>query len=55
MEIVDKIVKFSEYCAKCKHKDEPETDDTCNECLNNPVNEYSHKPVNYKEAENERK
>ena len=45
----DKIVDFHKYCAICKHFDKEETDDPCFECLDNPVNEYSHRPVNFKE------
>lgn len=40
-----KEVYFSEYCSKCKHKDTAETDTPCSECLADPVNLYSHKPV----------
>ena len=51
MEDIYKEVYFDQYCKTCEHKDEKETDETCNECLTNPVNLYSHKPVNYKEKE----
>lgn len=49
MEDIYKEVYFDQYCKTCEHKDEKETDETCNECLTNQVNLYSHKPVNYKE------
>ena len=49
MEYIDKFVEFQDYCHKCKHKDVPETDDPCNECLTEPVNYYTHRPVNYEE------
>lgn len=44
-------VYFHEYCPKCKYKgvDDTESGEPCNECLDNPVNLYSHKPVNYAE------
>ena len=47
----NKIVDFGEYCKKCEYFD---TDDTkgkepCNSCLAESVNEYSKKPVNFKE------
>lgn len=48
METIMKHVDFT-YCTKCKYFDTAEDQEPCNECLNNPVNEYSHKPVNYKE------
>lgn len=51
MEIKDKIVDFEQYCETCKYKDLEDYKDPCNECLNNPVNTNSHKPVNYKEKE----
>lgn len=44
-----KEVYFHEYCEKCKHKDVNDVDEPCNECLDTPINLYSHKPVNYKE------
>ncbi len=43
-----KEVYFNEYCSKCKYKDTSEADDPCDECLNNPSNVDSHKPVNFK-------
>lgn len=45
-----KEVFFNEYCVTCKYKEEPEYCDECNECLNNPFQEYSHKPKNWEEA-----
>ena len=50
MELIDKFVEFNEYCHKCKFKATPETEDPCNECLTEPVNEYSHKPVRFEDA-----
>lgn len=37
------------YCNTCKNKDVDQSDDPCHECLNEPVNLNSHKPVNYEE------
>lgn len=48
MEIIDKIVNFDEYCNKCEYCDLSEQDDPCFECLQYPVNEYSHKPTKFK-------
>ena len=45
MENKQKEVFFWEYCKTCKHYSTPETDDPCNECLGEPANENSHKPV----------
>ena len=44
-----KFVHYNDYCPTCEHYSEEESSDACNECLNNPVNVNSHKPVNYKE------
>ena len=49
MEEVYKEVYFNEYCTLCKYEKTSEEEDPCHECLNNPVNVYSHKPVNWKE------
>lgn len=47
-------VYFHEYCKSCKHKKTKETKDPCNECLSEPINLHSHKPINYEEAKNDR-
>ena len=39
-------VYFHQYCKTCKHKD-VKIGEPCNECLGNPVNLHSHKPVKY--------
>lgn len=49
MEDIYKEVYFDQYCKACKHEKLPETDDPCDECLNEPVNLYSHKPVKWEE------
>lgn len=51
MEELYKEVYYSQYCSTCKHRDLPEDKDPCHECLNNPMNVYSHKPVNWKERD----
>ena len=48
--MAEKIVEFDKYCDICKYKDVKGYEDPCNECLDNPVNEDSHRPVNYNEA-----
>lgn len=48
MEYVYKEVFFDKYCKTCEYKELSEEDEKCNECLNNPVNLYSHRPVNWK-------
>ena len=42
-----KIVRFDEYCKTCVYAKTEEIKDPCNACLTQPVNENSHKPVNY--------
>ena len=56
MSLIDglKEVYFNQYCKTCQHKDVDESEDPCDECLNEPVNSYSHKPVNYEEKERSR-
>lgn len=46
-----KEVHFHEYCESCVHKQLKDIEEPCNECLDNPVNLYSHKPVKYEEKE----
>lgn len=47
----EKEVNFGKYCPICKHFKKQETDDPCEDCLNHPVNTYSHKPVNFESVE----
>ena len=46
-----KEVYFHQYCKTCKYEKKSEEEDPCYECLDNPVNSYSHKPVNWEEKE----
>ena len=46
-----KEVYFHEYCKKCKHEKNPENEEPCFECLNEPENLHSHKPVNWEAKE----
>ena len=48
---MEKEVYFGEYCKTCENEKKKEEDDPCYDCLNNPVNEDSHKPIHYKEKE----
>ena len=45
-----KFVEYEKYCHRCEHYEEDEGDpkSKCYECLDNPVNIDSHKPINYK-------
>ena len=51
MEDVYKEVYFNKYCKDCKHINVNDDEDPCNECLAEPYNIDSHKPINYKEDE----
>lgn len=51
MEYIDKIVDFEKYCKTCTHCDVKEVEDPCNECLDNPVNQHTTKPIKYEEDE----
>ena len=44
-----KEVYFGEYCTTCEHKNLKEEEDPCDECLSNPVNLYSHRPIKWKQ------
>ena len=44
-----KIVHFDKYCDKCKHKDKEQDETPCDECLSEPANLNSHKPVKFEE------
>lgn len=46
-----KEVYFNQYCLECKHGLVPMTEEPCNECLDNPVQLYSHKPINFEEKD----
>lgn len=49
MEEEFKEVYYNLYCKKCVHEKTSEDDDPCYECLAQPFNTYSHKPINFKE------
>ena len=51
MELIDKEVRFDLWCNKCKWHHLPETEDPCDICLENPSNEWSHKPVYFEEKD----
>jgi hypothetical protein len=44
---MDKEVYFYKYCNTCNFSETPASNDPCNDCLSNPKNEDSHKPVNW--------
>lgn len=46
-----KLVEFDIYYVKCKYKRVSQSEEPCNTCLANPVNEDSHKPILWEETE----
>ena len=44
----EKEVYFDQYCKTCKYCELKEVKDPCNDCLTEPSNINSNKPVNYK-------
>lgn len=51
MEEQYKEVYFDQFCIKCKHEKLAGDEEPCNECLENPTNLYSHKPVKFEEKD----
>lgn len=47
-----KEVYFDKYCSTCAHKEIAEDEEPCFECLAEPVNLHSHKPVRYEKSRN---
>lgn len=42
-----RFVDFALYCPKCKYWPKDEKEEPCNDCMSQPTNEYSAKPVCY--------
>lgn len=51
---VYKEVYFHEYCKTCRYKKVEDTEAPCDECLSEPLNWNSHKPVKYEKKETSR-
>ena len=49
MEYEYKEVYFDKYCKTCKYSDVDDVKDPCNECLDEPYNYQTEKPVKFKE------
>lgn len=47
MDVEYKEVDFEKYCKTCKYEKLEEKFDPCNECLDEPVNLQSGKPVRW--------
>lgn len=46
-----KEVHFHEYCKSCRYKRIEHTEDPCDECLSEPINLNTHRPVKYEKKE----
>lgn len=44
-----KEVYFDKYCKTCKHSKKKDNEEPCDECLENPTNLHSHRPVCWEE------
>lgn len=49
MEYDYKEVYYDQYCSRCVHQELEEDDEPCRDCLDEPVNVYSHKPIYWEE------
>lgn len=50
MELREKIVDFEKYCKICEYKDYPDEAIPCCYCLDNPTNQESHTPTEFKKS-----
>ena len=51
----NRFVDFYTYCPKCSHWTKKDAEDPCNECLSEPTNGYSAKPVRFEEKDSQKK
>lgn len=51
MELVDKIVRFDQWCPKCRYIDQSEDDSPCDLCLEEPGRANSRKPLYWKPSQ----
>lgn len=46
----EKEVFFHEYCKTCKNREVSNTEEPCDECLSEPTNLNTHRPVKYEKG-----
>lgn len=51
MEDFYKEVRYDLYCKKCKYYEKSVFEDPCNECLDEPCNINTHRPIKFEEKE----
>lgn len=49
-----KEVYYNMYCNSCVHKAKKNEQSPCDECLDEPINYQSHKPIKYKKKDMKR-
>lgn len=49
MENMYKEVYFNQFCQSCKFEEKKEEEDPCYDCLAEPMNVHSHRPVKWEE------
>jgi hypothetical protein len=49
-----KEVYFHRYCKTCQHEKVEDTDEPCDECMSEPINLNTHRPVKYEAKETKR-
>lgn len=54
MEIEYQEVAFDKYCEQCKHKDRKDFESPCCECMDEPTNLYTDRPVKFEKKENKK-
>lgn len=50
----EKIVDFHKYCELCEYSELSESNDPCFDCLCEPVNVYSHRPIKFKAKDSQK-
>lgn len=51
METGWKIIKYDEWCHKCKYQKNAATEEPCNECIAECARYQNSRPLNFKEKE----
>ena len=51
MDLIEHIVRFDQWCDKCKHCELDDIHEPCNECLDNSINTNTMKPVMFEEKD----
>ena len=52
--MASKFVSYPLCCFNCKSKNKPESEEPCNDCLSEPVNEDSQRAIHYEPVRKEK-